>query len=925
MKKRVLAGILSLILILCLLPAGAQAAEGDVMINAANFPDAAFRTFVREGYDVNGDGVLSQAEIAAATTMDCSDMGIASLGGIEFFTAIRELNCNRNQLTSLNLYNNTEMRVLYCLFNDLAFLNVSTCAKLWFLWCDYNDLTSLNVRNNPNLASLSCNDNRLTSLDISCNPNLYTLYSHGNLLTSLDLSQTPLLRDTLLYGTREELLSDGGLYTYYSYTYKPSSLTHRLTVDIDVNLVTTARYDVWVQGRRVTSDNMDDVLGNGAVSYTPAAGDATAKLTLNNAAIAGAAGHGSYTQDEYGIEAWEPIELALIGENTVISGNASRRSVGIFCAGKLTVSGSGKLTAISGTGGSGYSSGIRAYGDFTVNGGQITASGREAGADNISTGIYTNGDMVINGGAVYMGGDVNDSSYGAHAYGSIVIKGGTVTASGGRRAFVKNPDLSGYPNADVLVNTAASSSGRRPWNGTDPLGGNGSSFKYVYIEPAVYYDVWVQGRRVTYRNQIDVLGDGGSVVFDHTESTLTLTDAHITGAPEPGHPNDSAGIFHATPLTLKLVGENTVSSSDTSGHSNAIDGTDFDLTITGTGSLTATGGKSSERSSYGIYTEGEVTIDSGAVTASGSDGHISLGIYGASGVTINGGTVTAIGGVARAGSSEGVSTEVYPVVITGGEVTAIGNTRGFDQEPDLSALPTSTVLVNTSPTATGATEWNGTDALGYGSPFKYVSVLPYGTIRSVAVSGFVAPVAGHTAISGYDLAVPEGAPYSVNRISWHDAETWQYIRPPFQFEEGRSYYAVIVLYSSTGYVFPGVGTTGYSQFDSFTLNGGTALISAPDTEVVSNRECYMLTVDMAALSASAMILVGDVNGDGSVTNADAALLKRYIAGWSVSIDRNAADLNRDGSVTNADAALLNRYIAGWAGYDRYIIQVPASP
>ncbi|MBR3555045.1 MAG: hypothetical protein IKN89_03970 [Oscillospiraceae bacterium] len=87
----------------------------------------------------------------------------------------------------------------------------------------------------------------------------------------------------------------------------------------------------------------------------------------------------------------------------------------------------------------------------------------------------------------------------------------------------------------------------------------------------------------------------------------------------------------------------------------------------------------------------------------------------------------------------------------------------------------------------------------------------------------------------------------------------------------------------------------------------------------------MLTVDMAALSASAMILVGDVNGDGSVTNADAALLKRYIAGWSVSIDRNAADINRDGSVTNADAALLNRYIAGWAGYDRYIIQVPASP
>ncbi|MBR3555044.1 MAG: leucine-rich repeat domain-containing protein [Oscillospiraceae bacterium] len=84
-------------------------------------------------------------------------------------------------------------------------------------------------------------------------------------------------------------------------------------------------------------------------------------------------------------------------------------------------------------------------------------------------------------------------------------------------------------------------------------------------------------------------------------------------------------------------------------------------------------------------------------------------------------------------------------------------------------------------------------------------------------------------------------------------------------------------------------------------------------------------IDKATGITSAAVLVGDVNGDGSVTNADAALLKRYIAGWSVSIDRNAADLNRDGSVTNADAALLNRYIAGWESYDSYIIQVPATP
>jgi|GEM_PF-2757113 len=905
MKKLLLAGILTLVMILCLLPATALAAEGDVVINATNFPDATFRAFVREGYDANLDGVLSRAEIDAATRMNCYNMGISSLRGIEYFTALGTLYCGTNNLTSLDLGNNTNLRYLYCGYNNLTWLNLYNASRLEVLNCCYN---------------------RLYSLDISDSTKLDKLFCHGNLFTTLDVSKAPKLVAAVRDGTKVEASDVGGC-NYFVYSYEPNSYTaYELSVNTDVNLVTTAFYDVWVQGRQVTSDNMDDVWGNGAVSYTPAAGGAPAKLTLNNAAIAGAAGHGSYTQDKFGIEVWGSLELVLAGENTVISGNATRHSAGIYCTGKLTVSGSGKLTAISGTGGSGYSAGIRANGDFTVNGGQITASGGEVNADNVSDGICTTGDMVINGGTVYMGGAVTGAGYGAYASGSIIIKGGTVTASGGRRAFAKNPDLSGYANADVLVNNAVSSSGRRPWNGTDPLGGNGSSFKYVYIEPATYYNVWVQGRRVTYRNQIDVLGDGGSVVFDHTESTLTLTDANITGAAEPGHPNDSAGIFHATPLTLKLVGENTVSSSDTSGHSNAIDGTDFNLTITGTGSLTAIGGKSSEGSSYGIYTEGELTIDSGAVTASGSDGYFSLGIYGNSGVTINGGTVTAIGGAAGAGSSKGVATGNGPVVINGGTVTAIGNTRGFDREPDLSALPTSTVLVNTSATATGATRWNGTTALGgYGSPFKYVSVLPYGTIRDVAVSGFVAPVAGQTAISGYDLTVPAGAPYSVNHISWYDAETWQYIRPPVQFEEGRSYYAVIVLYSSAGYVFPGVGTTGYGQFDSFTLNGGTALISAPDTQVVSNRECRIITIDMDAVPASATILVGDVNGDGSVTNADVALLKRYVAGWSVSIDLNAADINRDGSVTNADAALLSRYIGGWAGYDSYIIEVPASP
>ncbi len=56
---------------------------------------------------------------------------------------------------------------------------------------------------------------------------------------------------------------------------------------------------------------------------------------------------------------------------------------------------------------------------------------------------------------------------------------------------------------------------------------------------------------------------------------------------------------------------------------------------------------------------------------------------------------------------------------------------------------------------------------------------------------------------------------------------------------------------------------------------------------------------------------GDVNGDGQVKLNDAMLLRRYVAGWDVTIDMLAGDVNRDGQVKLNDAMLLRRYVAGW--------------
>ena len=72
------------------------------------------------------------------------------------------------------------------------------------------------------------------------------------------------------------------------------------------------------------------------------------------------------------------------------------------------------------------------------------------------------------------------------------------------------------------------------------------------------------------------------------------------------------------------------------------------------------------------------------------------------------------------------------------------------------------------------------------------------------------------------------------------------------------------------------------------------------------------------------IKLGDVDGDGAITNRDAMILDRYVANWEgydrIITNIKAADLNGDGEVNNRDAMILDRYVADWEGYDKYLIR-----
>ena len=163
-------------------------AWGDVAINATNFPDENFRNYVSNNCDTNNDGTLSDTEIARIRSIHVYGEGITSLKGIEYFTALTLLDCESNQLTTLDVSRNTALTTLRCSYNQLTTLDVSRNTALTVLYCYNSQLAMLDVSNNTALTELSCYNNQLTTLDVSGCTALMALWCSSNQLTTLTIT-----------------------------------------------------------------------------------------------------------------------------------------------------------------------------------------------------------------------------------------------------------------------------------------------------------------------------------------------------------------------------------------------------------------------------------------------------------------------------------------------------------------------------------------------------------------------------------------------------------------------------------------------------------------------------------------------------------------------------------------------------------------
>ncbi|MGH1336197.1 MAG: T9SS type A sorting domain-containing protein [Aureispira sp.] len=155
-------------------------------------PDSTFKAYLIGNVfiNTNGDTAIQVSEATAyGGTINCFNQNITDLTGIEAFVNLTSLSCRSNQLTSLDVRQNTSLTTLYCSSNQLNNLDLSQNVNLTTVWCYSNQLSSLNLPPSASLTNLICYSNQLSSLDVSQNRGLTFLDGGSNQLASLDVSQ----------------------------------------------------------------------------------------------------------------------------------------------------------------------------------------------------------------------------------------------------------------------------------------------------------------------------------------------------------------------------------------------------------------------------------------------------------------------------------------------------------------------------------------------------------------------------------------------------------------------------------------------------------------------------------------------------------------------------------------------------------------
>lgn len=170
-------------------------------------PDPKFEQALIDQNKTSGpvDGWVYTPDISDEISLHVYGKGINDLTGIEDFTSLKQLYAWENNLTELDLSQNTLLQGIYVANNDLTELTLGEKPNLYKIHAYSNQLTDLDISKCPKLHELKCFSNQLANITIGDITTLKTLELHNNNLTEINLgNQTGLKK---LFLQRNNLLT----------------------------------------------------------------------------------------------------------------------------------------------------------------------------------------------------------------------------------------------------------------------------------------------------------------------------------------------------------------------------------------------------------------------------------------------------------------------------------------------------------------------------------------------------------------------------------------------------------------------------------------------------------------------------------------------------------------------------------------------
>ncbi len=166
------------------------------IIYTPDVKDEVFRRYLNDFFDTDYDSFVSLAEALAVKeiSIDSNEYpGIASLHGIEMFTALETLNVSGQSVSSLDLSKNAHLKLLVCDYLPLVSLDLGGGAALTDFYAQSTHLTGIDLSACAALERVYLSGSPLKSLDLKNNKSLHTLDCSGCALETLDVSSCPAL------------------------------------------------------------------------------------------------------------------------------------------------------------------------------------------------------------------------------------------------------------------------------------------------------------------------------------------------------------------------------------------------------------------------------------------------------------------------------------------------------------------------------------------------------------------------------------------------------------------------------------------------------------------------------------------------------------------------------------------------------------